>query len=71
MAKTRPSSNFYRNVRVKVYGNGYNQLVGLPWLSSQFDNVLLHKILETIDNSLLDKVSLKFRRGLKVTIYFK
>ena len=50
MAKTRTSSNFYRNVRVKVYGNGYNQLVGIPWLSSQFDTVLLHKIFETIDN---------------------
>ena len=71
MAKNRPTSNFYRNVRVKVYGNGLNQLVGLPWLSREFDSVLLHKIFEAIDNSLLDKVTLKFRRGLKITIYFK
>ena len=65
------SRDFYRNYRVKVYGNGYNQLAGLPLLSSLFDDILLEKILFKARNCVLDSCTLKFRRGIKVTIYYK
>lgn len=71
LSKNSRSTHFYRNYRCKVYGRGVNQLVGLPWLMAEFGDILLSKILEKADNTLLDKVELKFRRGLKVTIYVR
>lgn len=65
------SKHFYRNYRVKIYGNGYNQLAGLPLLRTLFDSVLLEKILYKAGQLRLDSITLKFRRGLKVTIYAK
>ena len=65
------SRDFYRNYRVKVYGNGYNQLAGLPLLSSLFDDILLEKILLKARDCVLDSITIKFRRGIKVTIYVK
>lgn len=67
--KVRDSRRFYRNLRVKVYGCGYNQLTGLPLLATIFDDILLDKILDKGYNTLLDKVELRFRRGIKVIIY--
>lgn len=72
MAHKNPKTNhFYRDYRVKVYGNGYNQLAGLPLLRDIFGDVLLEKILSKASDCLLDSVTLKFRRGIKVTIYTK
>lgn len=67
--KIRDSRRFYRNLRVKVYGCGYNQLAGLPLLATLFDDLLLDKIMDKGYNTLLDKVELRFRRGIKVIIY--
>lgn len=64
-------SDFYRNYRVKIYGLGYNQLAGIPLLRSLLGDVLLEKVLSKACDCVLDSVSLKFRRGLKVTIYYK
>lgn len=58
-----------RNLYIKVYGNGYNQLVGVPGLRHILGDILCNKVLEKGLNSDLDKVVLKFRRGLTVTIY--
>lgn len=69
--KTVAPTNFYRDYRIKVYGNGYNQLAGLPLLMDIFGDILLNKILEKAEHTLLDKVELKFRRGIKVTIYVR
>ena len=63
------NTHINRNLYIKVYGCGINQLVGYPWLRANFDDVLLAKILDKAFNSNLDKVTLKFRRGIKVTIY--
>lgn len=70
-SKDTVSQHFYRNYRVKIYGNGYNQLVGLPFLRYLFDSVLLEKILYKAFQMRVDSITLKFRRGIKVTIYAK
>ena len=71
MATRFNTTLFYRNYRIKVYGNGYNQLVVIPWLMGELGPVLFDKVLSKANNTLLDKVELKFRRGIKVTIYVK
>lgn len=60
-----------RNLYIKVYGNGYNQLVGVPMLRSILGDILCNKVLEKGFHTPLDKITLKFRRGLKITIYAK
>lgn len=65
------STNIYRNLRIKVYGNGLNQLVGLPFLYRLCGRVLSHKILAKGLDTDLDKITIKLRRGIKITIYPK
>lgn len=65
------STQLNRNVYIKVYGNNYNQLVGVPMLLDLVGPVLFEKILEKILNSTMDKLTIKLRRGLKITIYAK
>lgn len=65
------STNIYRNLRIKVYGCGYNQLVGIPFLYRLCGRVLSHKILAKGLDTDLDRVTIKLRRGIKVTIYSK
>ena len=65
------STNVYRNLRIKVYGNGLNQLVGIPFLYRLCGRVLSHKILEKGLVTDLDRITIKLRRGLKITIYPK
>ena len=65
------STQLNRNVYIKVYGNNYNQLVGVPMLLDLVGPVLFEKILEKILNATMDKLTIKLRRGLKITIYAK
>lgn len=65
------STQLNRNVYIKVYGNNYNQLVGLPMLFDLVGSVLFEKILEKILNATMDKLTIKLRRGLRITIYAK
>lgn len=65
------SRQLNRNVYIKVYGNNYNQLVGVPMLLDLVGDVLFEKILDKILNSTMDKLTIKLRRGLKITIYAK
>lgn len=65
------STNVYRYLRIKVYGCGYNQLVGLPLLYRLCGRVLSHKILAKGFNTDMDSIKIKLRRGLQVTIYSK
>lgn len=65
------STQLNRNVYIKVYGNNLNQLVGYPMLLDLVGDVLFDKILEKILNSNMDKLTIKLRRGLKITIYAK
>lgn len=65
------STQLNRNVYIKVYGNNLNQLVGVPMLLDLVGPVLFEKILDKILNSPLDKLTIKLRRGLKITIYAK
>ena len=65
------STQLNRNVYIKVYGNNLNQLVGYPMLHDLVGDVLFDKILEKILNSSMDKLTIKLRRGIKITIYAK
>lgn len=65
------STQLNRNVYIKVYGNNYNQLVGVPMLLDLVGPVLFEKILDKILNATMDKLTIKLRRGLKITIYAK
>lgn len=69
--KISQNNHFYRNYRVKIYGNGYNQLAGIPLLRDIFGDILLKKILSKARDCVLESLTLKFRRGIKVTIYYK
>lgn len=69
--KISQNNHFYRNYRVKIYGNGYNQLAGIPLLRDIFGDILLEKILCKARDCFLESLTLKFRRGIKVTIYYK
>lgn len=59
----------YRDLLIKVYGCGYNQLAGIPLLSDLLGPVLLAKVLDKGLNSGLDRCQIKLRRGLTITIY--
>lgn len=65
------STNVYRNLRIKVYGRNINKLIGLPGLYALCGRVLSHKILAKGFTTDLDKVIIKLRRGLTITIYSK
>lgn len=65
------STNIYRNFRIKVYGKGYNQLVGIPWLISRCGRVLFHKMFAKALSTDKDKITFKLRRGLQITFYAK
>lgn len=65
------STQLNRNVYIKVYGNNYNQLVGMPMLLDLVGPILFEKILDKILNATMDKLTIKLRRGLKITIYAK
>lgn len=73
MAKKTHYSDVYADFRIKVYGkiNGrtVNQLVGIPWLIRNIGNVLLRKVLEKGYDSDLDSVTIRLRRGIKITLY--
>lgn len=69
LRKYDPKKDFYRNFRVKVYGNGYNTLAGLRLLARLFDPILFDKILQKAYFMRVDKLTIKFRRGIRVTIY--
>lgn len=66
---TTDISRFYRDLRCKVYGCGYNQLAGIPLLTDLLGSVLLEKVLDKGLNTNLDKVTIKLRRGLTITLY--
>lgn len=72
------STYFYRNFRVKVYGkvsskdsDTINKLAGLPLLYSLLGKVLCHKILAKVDNSDLEMMTFRLRRGLTIKVYRK
>lgn len=65
------STNVYRNLRIKVYGHNVNKLIGIPGLFALCGRVLSHKILAKGFTSDLDKVTIRLRRGLRITIYAK
>lgn len=65
------STNVYRSLRIKVYGNGLNKLIGIPGLYRLCGRVLSHKILAKGFDSDLDKIIIKLRRGITITIYPK
>lgn len=65
------STNIYRNLRIKVYGNNINKLIGIPGLYALCGRVLSHKILAKGFSSDLDKITIRLRRGLRITIYAK
>lgn len=65
------STNVYRNLRIKVYGRNVNKLIGIPGLYALCGRVLSHKILAKGFTSDLDKVTIRLRRGLRITIYAK
>ena len=69
--KVTYSTNVYRNLRIKVYGNNINKLIGLPGLYALCGRVLSHKILEKGFTTDLDKVTIRLRRGIRITIYPK
>ncbi len=64
-------TNVYRNLLIKVYGCGYNQLVGIPFLYRLCGRVLSNKILAKGLDTDLDRITIKLRRGIKITIYTK
>lgn len=72
------STYFYRNFRVKVYGKAsskdgdtINKLAGLPLLYSLLGKVLCHKILAKVDDSDLEMMTFRLRRGLTIKVYRK
>ena len=60
-----------RNYYIKVYGLGYNTLVGWPTLVEILGEHLANKVLAKALTLRTDKATMKFRRGLKVDIYPK
>mgnify|MGYP003457824111 CR=1 FL=1 len=72
------STYFYRNFRVKVYGKAsskdsdtINKLAGLPLLYSLLGKVLCLKILAKVDDSDLEMMTFRLRRGLTIKVYRK
>lgn len=62
-------SRVYRDLLIKVYGCGINQLAGIPFLSNLLGPVLLAKVLDKGFHSGLDRCQIKLRRGITITIY--
>ena len=67
----KANSIINRNYYIKVYGLGYNTLVGWPKLVEIFGEQLANKVLAKAMTTKTDKLTLKFRRGIKVDIYPK
>lgn len=60
-----------RNLYIKVYGNGLNQLATYNYLVRLLGCDLANKIVDKGLNSYVDKLTIKLRRGLKITLYLK
>lgn len=67
----KANSIINRNYYIKVYGLGYNTLVGWPKLVEILGEQLANKVLAKAMTTIKDKTTMKFRRGIKVDIYPK
>lgn len=65
------NSKFYIKIYGNSHGNSYNQLASIPLLRDILGKVLCDKVLGQAYYSDLEKITFKFRRGLKVTFYAK
>lgn len=65
------SKRLNKNYYVKVYGNGFNCLLGFRGCGLVIGFDFLEKFVDRLDKSGKDKCVCKLRRGLKVTIYVK
>lgn len=60
-----------RNLYIKIYGNGLNQLATYNYLVHLLGCDLANKVVDKGLNAYVDKVVVKLRRGLKITLYCK